>query len=131
MRLIEIYKCLCDETRLRILHLLRISPLCACHLQAVLDKPQVIISQHLSYLRGRGMISSSRHRQWIINALPDPVPAELEMNLQCLQDCVQTEPVFQNDRERLLELMNGRDLAALLDDGCCPRPAGALRTSAL
>ena len=35
-QLIEIYNCLCDETRLRIVHLLTQSPLCVCHLQDIL-----------------------------------------------------------------------------------------------
>jgi len=33
MKLIKIYKCFCDETRLRILNLLLRSPLCVCHLE--------------------------------------------------------------------------------------------------
>ena len=37
MKLIEVYKCLCDETRLRILHLLSHQPLCVCHFQEILD----------------------------------------------------------------------------------------------
>jgi DNA-binding transcriptional ArsR family regulator len=104
MKLIEIYRCLCDETRLRILHLLQCQPLCVCHLQAALDLPQVAVSKHLAYLRRRGLVATRRHEQWAIYRLPDRRPRELELQLQCLQDCLQTHPVFQKDRQRLAAL---------------------------
>jgi DNA-binding transcriptional ArsR family regulator len=118
MRLIEIYKCLCDETRLRILNVLSISPLCGCHVQDILGKSQVVVSQHLSYLRERGMVTSQRHRNWIIYSLPTVLPPELEMNLKCLQDCVQSEPVFQKDRAATEKLFGSQDFQALLQKGC-------------
>ena len=123
MNLIAIYKCLCDETRLRILNLLAVSPLCVCHLQSVIGKSQVVISQHLAYLRERGMVSGRRYQQWVIYSLPASPSHELETNLKCLQDCVQTEPVFRNDREKLQELVGAKSVQALLDEGCCPSPS--------
>ena len=60
MRLIEIYKCLCDETRLRILNLLARGPLCVCHFQEILEMDQVPISKHLAYLREHRMVASQR-----------------------------------------------------------------------
>ena len=126
LNLISIYKCLCDETRLRILNLLSMSPLCVCHLQSVIDsKSQVVISQHLAYLRERGMVSARRHRQWMIYSLPQSPSHELEKNLKCLQDCGQTEPVFLEDRKRLQEIIGAKSVQALLDEGCCPSPAKA------
>ncbi|XHR27865.1 MAG: ArsR/SmtB family transcription factor [Chthoniobacteraceae bacterium] len=122
MRLISIYECLCDETRLRILNLLSVSPLCVCHLQSILRKPQVKVSQHLAYLKERGMVTRTRHQQWMIYALPPSPGPELDANLRCLQDCVQTDPVFQADRAKLLELTAGRPVAMLLEEGCCPTP---------
>ncbi|MDB6121326.1 MAG: ArsR family transcriptional regulator [Pedosphaera sp.] len=104
MKLLEIYKCLCDETRLRILHLLLQGPLCVCHFQSILEVPQVAISKHLAYLRKRGLATARRHEQWMIYQLPEQRPAELELQLQCLQDCVQTYPVFREDLKRLKKL---------------------------
>src|SRR5678816_3061085 len=97
MRLIEIYQCFCDRTRLRILHLLAKSPLCVCHFQDILGEPQVKISKHLAYLRSRGMVSTEREQNWMIYSLPKAAPEELELNLKCLQDCVQSDGVFQRD----------------------------------
>jgi ArsR family transcriptional regulator len=104
MDLIQIYQCLCDRTRLRILHLLTRSPLCVCHFQDILGEPQVKISKHLAYLRSRGMVSTKRDRNWIIYSLPERRATELERNLKCLQDCVQTDAAFKRDMEKLSKL---------------------------
>ena len=101
MDLIQIYQCLCDPTRLRILNLLNQTPLCVCHFQEILDEPQVKISKHLAYLRERGMVVAERDQNWMIYSLPKKLSPELEANLKCLQDCVQTEPVFREDLRKL------------------------------
>ena len=125
MRVLEIYKCLCDETRLRILNLLAVSPLCVCHLQAALGKSQVLVSQHLAYLRERKMVTARRYRNWMIYALPPARPPALEANLQCLQDAAQSDAVFRKDRQKLSKLMGSKDVQSLLDEGCCARIAGS------
>jgi DNA-binding transcriptional ArsR family regulator len=104
MDLIQIYQCFCDRTRLRILNLLTRSPLCVCHFQDILDEPQVKISKHLAYLRSRGVVTTKREQNWIIYSLPERLADELERNLKCLQDCVQTDPAFKRDMEKLSKL---------------------------
>ena len=104
MDLIQIYECFCDRTRLRILHLLSQAPLCVCHFQEILDLPQVKVSKHLAYLRARGMVRTERRGNWMIYALPTRHDADLEANLKCLQDCVQTLPEFQRDLKKLATL---------------------------
>ena len=109
MKLVAIYRCLCDETRLRILHLLSVRPLCVCHLQEILGEPQVKISKHLAYLKVQGMAESRRHQNWMIYSLPRKRSSELETNLKCLQDCVSTEPVFKKDLRALANLKTDYD----------------------
>ncbi|MEN9676056.1 MAG: hypothetical protein RIS76_1952 [Verrucomicrobiota bacterium] len=99
--LIEVYNCLCDETRLRIVQLLSKSPLCVCHLQEILGLTQVSASKHLAYLRGRGLVEATRHEQWMIYSLPLRPSRELDWQLKCLQDCLTTHPVFRNDLRKL------------------------------
>lgn len=101
MDLLQIYHCFCDETRLRILHLLTRGPLCVCHFQTLLNESQVKISKHLAYLKGKGLVAVTRHQNWMIYSLPKKPSRELEMNLKCLQDCVQTEPAFKKDLRAL------------------------------
>ena len=101
MKLLQIFRCFCDETRLRILHLLTQGPLCVCHFQDILKLPQVAISKHLAYLRANGLVVTQRHEKWMIYRLPDKAPAELDLQLSCLQDCVQSHPIFREDLRRL------------------------------
>jgi ArsR family transcriptional regulator, arsenate/arsenite/antimonite-responsive transcriptional repressor len=119
MDLIQIYQCFCDRTRLRILHLLTRSSLCVCHFQDILCEPQVKISKHLAYLRDRGMVTTKREQNWIIYSLPGQPAEELERNLKCLRDCVQTDPVFKRDMEKLSKLAKS----------CC-KPRGVFRRAA-
>jgi ArsR family transcriptional regulator len=122
--LIQIYQCFCDETRLRILNALTRGPLCVCHLQELLEEPQVKISKHLGYLRERGLVEVERHQNWMIYSLPAKRSAELESNLRCLQDCVQTQPVFKADGRRLRAM---RKELCWLDSLCCGDSKGGKR----
>ncbi len=102
--LVEIYQCLCDRTRLRILHLLLQGPLCVCHFQDVMREPQVKISKHLGYLRTRGMVEAERRGQWVVYSLPGKPSRELKSNLACLQDCAAGDAQFRQDLARLRKL---------------------------
>lgn len=117
MELIQIYQCLCDVTRLRLLQVLAQGPLCVCHFQAVLREPQVKISKHLGYLRARGLVTAERRGNWMVYALPAKPSRELRANLACLQDCAREQAVFRRDLDRLRAL--GADpVAATTGCGC-------------
>lgn len=109
MDLVHIYECFCDRTRLRILNLLARSPLCVCHFQTILGEPQVKISKHLGYLRERGIVKVDRDQNWMVYSLPKNRTPELDNNLKCLQDCVQSDGVFAGDLKRL----------AAIQKNCC------------
>ena len=114
MDLVHIYQCFCDRTRLRILNLLARSPLCVCHFQTILREPQVKISKHLGYLRDRGMVKVERDQNWMVYSLAEKRAPELERNLKCLQDCVQSDRIFTGDLKRL---------AAIQKNCCEPKTA--------
>jgi ArsR family transcriptional regulator len=105
MKLVEIYRCLCDETRLRILHLLSHRPLCVCHFQDILGASQVKISKHLAYLREHSLVEAQREGAWIIYSLPAQASPELVSNLKCLQDCCSEYPVYRSDLKRLTKAL--------------------------
>jgi len=50
------------------------------------------------------MVTTKREQNWIIYSLPERRAEELERNLKCLQDCVQTEAVFKRDIANLSKL---------------------------
>jgi len=120
MELVQIYQCLCDTTRLRIIHLLTHGPLCVCHFQDLLELPQVKVSQQLAYLRKHGMVEATRHANWMIYSIPTNRTPELENNLKCLQDCAQTDKRFRADFVRLKKMKKESGwVAEALEAKCC------------
>ena len=85
MQTSEIYKCLADSQRVRLLNLLEESPLCVCHLQTLLDAPQVKISKQLAYLKTAGLVEAERRGTWMIYRLAQPNSELLLKNLQHLR----------------------------------------------
>lgn|SRR5882724_1152509 len=133
MSLIQIYQCLCDRTRLRILHLLQGGELCVCHFQEILGEPQVKVSKHLAYLRTRGLVEARKEANWVIYRLPTRPTRELKANLACLQDCVSESAVFRRDaakRQRLTSKIGARGPLCCVPGagskskaaGCCAGP---------
>ncbi|HRE06520.1 MAG TPA: metalloregulator ArsR/SmtB family transcription factor [Opitutaceae bacterium] len=117
--LVTIYECLCDQTRLRILNLLCAGPLCVCHIQEILNEPQVKISKHLGYLKAHGMVNARREGNWRIYSLVAKRTKALESNLACLQDCAAEDKVFRRDSEKLNSLRCNLDGDA---PACCAKP---------
>jgi ArsR family transcriptional regulator len=116
MSLIQIYQCLCDETRLRLLHLLQGGELCVCHFQEILGEPQVKISKHLAYLRARGLVEGRKEGYWMVYRLPPKPSPELVANLACLHDCVRENPLFRRDAAKRDKL---RDQFSASSPICC------------
>lgn len=100
-KLVQIYKCLCDETRLRILNLLSHARLCVADLQYLLEINQVKASKHLAYLKKRKMVNHDKSENRVIYSLPKDACLELEANIKCLQDCIQEQSIFKQDLEKL------------------------------
>ena len=111
---ISLYKCLCDQTRLRILNLLKQGPLCVCHVQDVLGEPQPKVSKQLSYLKRHGMIESERNGNWTIYRIPEELSPLLNENLRCLQDLVFQDSIFRED----LKLLKKTDTSAASASAC-------------
>ena len=124
-QLIQIYQCFCDETRLRILNVLSRGPLCVCHLQELLGESQVKVSKHLGFLKGKGLVEVERHQNWMIYSLPTKRTAELDANLQCLQDCVQSHPIFKSDVRRLAAMRPKTGWLAEVSTCCAKKPKRA------
>lgn len=65
MELITLLKILSDENRLRILNLLKESPLCVGELQTLLDVKQSNVSRHLEKLKMSNLIVCKKKAQWV------------------------------------------------------------------
>ena len=58
------FAALSDQTRLRLLNLMKDREICVCYLQEVLKTNQPKISRHLAYLRKAGLVEARRDGKW-------------------------------------------------------------------
>lgn len=65
MEIVDIFKSLADETRIRMLNLLRYGELCVCDIEEVLGIQQSNASRHLNRLKQFGIIVSRKKSQWV------------------------------------------------------------------
>ena len=69
MEIVEVLKALSDETRLRIMNVLRKDTLCVCDLEEILKLSQSNVSRHLTKLRSCKLIKSKKDAQWVYYSL--------------------------------------------------------------
>ncbi|TGE37556.1 ArsR family transcriptional regulator [Desulfosporosinus fructosivorans] len=67
--LVNIFKLLSDETRLRIIILLSQQELCVCQLSGILDVPQPTVSKNLSKLRDMNLVFGRRNEKFVFYTL--------------------------------------------------------------
>jgi len=67
--ILDFFKVLSDETRLRIMILLNERKLCVCEICDILDISQPKASRHLTKLRDMGFVLDERQGQWIFYSL--------------------------------------------------------------
>lgn len=98
----DILKCIADRQRLRILNLLDAGPLCVCHIQELLDAPQVKISKQLATMKQIGLISAKREGTWMIYHLNEPCNGLLTVNLHYMREaeCEECNELQQDLRAR-------------------------------
>ncbi len=62
----EVYKSLSDETRLKIINILMVKPLCVCEIEMVLSVSQSNASRHLIKLKNSGIVDFHKKSQWVL-----------------------------------------------------------------
>ncbi len=73
---LRVFRALGDETRLRLVELLRDGEQCVCDLTAELDVGQSLLSFHLKTLKEVGLITDRREGRWVYYSLnPEAVEA--------------------------------------------------------
>ncbi|MGB9715637.1 MAG: ArsR/SmtB family transcription factor [Thermodesulfovibrionales bacterium] len=102
--LLNIFKALSDETRLRILKLLEGGELCVCDIVSALDMIQPKVSFHLSVLKEAGLIKDRKQGKWIHYSLDDSDIFRRFLILSVLERI--SEGVMLEDRKRLKEFLN-------------------------
>ena len=84
-RAARLFHALADETRLRVLGLLRGGEECVCNLTDVLETGQSRLSFHLKTLKDSGLVSDRRQGRWIYYALNAAALEEAERLLAGLR----------------------------------------------
>lgn len=84
---------LSDETRLRIVNILRGGELCVCEITEVLGISQTKASRHLNILKTAGIVSDRRQAQWVYYSLVDGQPDFFRALLNDLENLKE----FQDD----------------------------------
>jgi ArsR family transcriptional regulator, arsenate/arsenite/antimonite-responsive transcriptional repressor len=105
------YAALADESRLRLIHLMKGGEICVCHLQGVLQTNQPKISRHLAYLRKAGLVKARRDGKWTHYRLKKP-GGNFEKILSNALICLRSEPQIKKDLQRLKQIT------------CCPSRYG-------
>lgn len=67
--LLDIFKALSDETRIRIINLLYEKELCVCDILHTLNIPQTKTSRHLACLKHAGLVADRQQAQWVYYSL--------------------------------------------------------------
>ena len=112
-RAIEAYKAAGEETRLRILRLLRqaAGELCVCEVVDALEKPQYTVSKSLTVLRNARLVEERREGKFMMyKLLRSPFNDMLFESYDGLPDL---DPVYEADSRRLAARL------ALRENGKC------------
>lgn len=101
MDLIQIMKALSDETRMRIVNLLKDGDLCVCELEALLDINQSNASRHLNKLTNAKIISYYKVTKYVYYKLNQQTMTDFPF----LKDVIEKEAMklelCQSDYDRL------------------------------
>lgn len=76
----RVFKAFCDETRLRVLEMLRGGEKCACKLLENLDCGQSGLSYHMKVLLESGIVTSRQEGKWTYYRIcPEGAPAAVSL----------------------------------------------------
>ncbi len=101
MEIIEVLKALADETRMRILNVLRKETLCVCDLEEILKLSQSNASRHLTKLRSCKLIISEKHAQWVYYRIDENMLQTHTFVKELLEQELDKNLKFQIDLKRL------------------------------
>ncbi|HXH34349.1 MAG TPA: metalloregulator ArsR/SmtB family transcription factor [Plantibacter sp.] len=113
------FKALADQTRLRIVGLLRSGEVCVCDIHGSLGLPQPAVSRHLAYLRKSGLVDGRKDGLWVhyrLASLPDPVMQAL---LDAATHAISHLDAGTRDQKRLATRVDLAPLEDTLPGRCC------------
>lgn len=109
--LLNIFKALSDETRLRILKLLEHGELCVCDIIAVLKMSQPKVSFHLGILKEAGFVKDRKEGRWIHYSIDDSDIFKRSLILSVLERV--PKDYIEKDKRRLNDFLKNKGKSAV------------------
>ncbi len=106
--MVDIFKALSEESRLRILSLLMDREMCVCEIESCLKMSQSNASRHLMALRNCGILSSYKKAQWAYYKIDESFVSKNADLWKFLQINLRELPTYQEDY-RQSEFCRGQD----------------------
>ena len=116
------FQALGDNTRLRLLNLMRDQEVCVCYFVEILGGPQPKISRHLAYLRSAGIVEARREGKWMHYRIAMPRHIGATQVLHQTLDWLKDEKQMQADRARLTKACCAPSKYPLMDGAPLPGP---------
>ncbi len=101
MGMVEIFKALGDENRLRIVNVLFNKQLCVCEMEALLDMTQSNVSRHLNKLKNADIITSEKQSQWVYYRIKEQFIKDSKLLYDYICDKARDNTLLNNDMQRL------------------------------
>lgn len=120
-KIVQCYRALSEEVRLRIMMLLTRGELCVCDIMEILDEPQSKVSRHLSYLKNSRLITAKRVGTWMHYSLKDQEDETLHAQLSFMRERLSALPRFKEDMAKMETLKEQKRCEG-------PRPRGKRAT---
>jgi ArsR family transcriptional regulator len=99
---VKVFKALSDRTRIRIIKMLEVRPLCVCEITEVLQLANSTVSKHLSILRDAELIVDKKEGKWVIYQLKIETPSIYIDHIKPLLELwVTTDETVMKDQERV------------------------------
>lgn len=106
MDLIQVMKALSDETRMRILNILKNGDLCVCEIEAILDINQSNASRHLNKLTNANIIEYYKVAQYVYYRINEEIIAEYPFIKEIIEKEAMKLKRCNIDYERLKKYKN-------------------------
>jgi len=101
MDLIQVMKALADETRMRILNILKDEELCVCEIETVLDITQSNASRHLNRLTNAKILDNYKIGNYVYYKIDKDGIEEYPFIKEIIEEHTMKDNMYRNDYERL------------------------------
>ena len=102
MKIVQILKALGDETRIKIINILRNGPLCVCEIEAILEITQSNASRHLNKLMNANLVTYYKEAKYVYYKLNEDTLNEYRFIKAILEDGLEKEEKLKFDYDILV-----------------------------